>query len=260
MWVYGFLLNCSLQVQSNLWKLGGSCIKTNCLSHVCITPITHSLRAPPSQDGLPHRDIENCTYCFRKDDQTSSGLIHQIGLIVFCDWNDTDDFFNEASCMTTLFLFIRRREYVRWDSVENRYHYTPSKNHNCLYPKIISPRYNCTIPQIPFIIRLIMWQKVGLACANVNRSQNCSLGEIAANYVAKGGFTINFPLQGKPNLWELGGYCIMKIFPSHVFAHLLRAPPSRVVLVHRDIEKCTCCLRKDNYRSSGLIHRSSQRP
>ncbi len=118
---------------------------------------------------------------------------------------------------------------------------------------IITLRYNCTIPQIQLIIRLIMWQKFGLAFANVKCNHSYSLGEIAANSVALGEFPINCPLQGKPNLWEFGGSCIMKKILSHVFSHSLRAPPSRVVLLHRDIEQCTCCFRKVKNKSSGVI-------
>ncbi len=42
----------------------------------------------------------------------------------------------------------------------------------------------------------------------------------------------------------------MKIFILHVFSYSLRAPPSRVVLLHRKIAKCTCCFHKD-HKTSG---------
>ncbi len=53
-------------------------------------------------------------------------------------------------------------------------------------------------------------KKDGLAFANSNFNDSCSLGETTANSVALSGFPINCPLQVKPYLWELGGNCIMK--------------------------------------------------
>ncbi len=39
---------------------------------------------------------------------------------------------------------------------------------------------NCTIPKVPLVNHLAMWQKGGLAFANVNYNHGYSLGEITA--------------------------------------------------------------------------------